>query len=58
MMNLTVPIGAMALLVALGTILLILRELVRVFWYTTPLTFRFIVACGLAVGVVVLISRL
>ena len=55
-MDLTVPVGIVAMLVAVGTILLIVRELFQLLWSELPTWLRFVLLCGLAIGIFYFLS--
>ncbi len=57
-MDLTAPIGIAALLVAVGTVLLVVRELMRIIWFTLPVWFRLLLGLGMVAIAVVFLSHL
>ena len=57
-MDLTVPISAVAMLVAVGTVLLVIRELIRTLWFVLPRWVRFATVGSLAAVFFILLSIL
>lgn len=56
-MDLTVPVGIVAMLVAVGTILLIVREVFQFLWQGLPTWLRFVLLCGLVLGIFFFLSN-
>ena len=56
-MDLTVPVGIVAMLVAVGTILLIVREIFQFLWLGLPTWLRFVLLCGLVLGIFFFLSN-
>lgn len=56
-MDLTVPVGVIAILVAVGAFLLVVRDLFQFLWLAMPSWLRFVLMCGLALGIVIFLSN-
>lgn len=56
-MDLTVPVGIVAMLVAVGTVFLILRELFQFLWSGIPVWLRLVFLCALAFGLLIFLSN-
>jgi|GEM_PF-2961008 hypothetical protein len=56
-MDLTVPVSIIAILVAVGTFLLVVRELFQFLWLAMPSWLRFVLMCGLALGTIIFLSN-
>ncbi len=57
-MDLTAPIGTLAIIVALGTFLLIVREVLRILWLTMPVWIRYLLSACLVAGILFVLSNL
>ena len=57
-MDLTAPIGTLAIIVALGTVLLLVREVVRILWLAMPVWLRFLLMGSLVAGILFVLSNL
>ena len=55
-MDLTVPVGVVAMLVAVGTFLLVVRGLFQFLWLTLPTWLRSVFLCGLVLGIVIFLT--
>ena len=56
-MDLTVPVGATALIVTVGTILLIIREVSPLVWRVLPTWFRLTLLCALVMTFLAVLMR-
>lgn len=57
-MDLTAPIGTLAIIVAIGTFLLIVREVFRILWLTMPVWLRYLLFTSLVAGILYALSNL
>jgi hypothetical protein len=57
-MDLTAPIGTIAIIVATGTFILIIREVVRILWLTMPVWLRYLLSASLAAAILFVLSNL
>ena len=57
-MDLTAPIGTLAIIVTIGTFLLIVREVFRILWLTMPLWLRYLLSASIVAGILYALSNL
>jgi len=57
-MDLTAPIGTLAIIVAIGTFVLIIREIGRILWLTMPVWLRYLMSASLIAVILFVLSNL
>lgn len=57
-MDLTAPIGTLAIIVAIGTFVLIIREIGRILWLTMPVWLRYLLSASLIAVILFVLSNL